>query len=76
MTKAARTLTDADVDAIVRGVVDRLDARARKARPVAKRRTKEPELAAQIAREVAPADDVARERARKALARIRVGSAR
>ena len=69
MTKPARTLTDADVDAIVRGVVDRLDARNRKRRPA--RRTKEPELAAQIAREVAPADDVARERARKALERIR-----
>ena len=65
-----RTLTDADVDAIVRGVVDRLDARNRKRRP-GSRRTKEPELAAQIAREVAPADDVARERARKALERIR-----
>ena len=65
-----RTLTDADVDAIVRGVVDRPDARNRKRRP-GSRRTKEPELAAQIAREVAPADDVARERARKALERIR-----
>lgn len=71
-----RTLTDADVDAIARALADRLDARLRRARPTGKRRTKDPELAAQLAREVAgpvpaPVDELARARARRALDRMR-----
>jgi hypothetical protein len=64
---------EAIVERTVRGVVDRLDARIRKARPTAKRRTREPELAAQLAREHTPAvvDEVAKARAARALRRIR-----
>lgn len=66
-----RALTDADVDAIARAVVDRLDARVRKARPSAKRRTRDPELVAEGAREIAgDVDDVAKARARRALGRL------
>jgi hypothetical protein len=68
---SGRSITDADAEAIARIVVDRLDARLRKARPSAKRRTREPELAARLAADVTPADDVARERAKRAIAKLR-----
>lgn len=75
MTQRALTAAEMDelVERVVRGVVDRLDARIRKARPSAKRRTKDPELAAQLAREQVsgPVDEVARARGRAAVAKLR-----
>ena len=76
---AARTLTAADVEvleAMLRkhedAVVDRVEARLRRQRPKPQRRTRSPELVASIAADATgPVDDLAKARARSAIARLR-----
>lgn len=76
---AARNLTDADVDtlrALLRehedAVVERVEARLRRRRPVGQRRVRAPEVVAAIAEEASgPVDEVAAKRARSALDKIR-----
>jgi hypothetical protein len=75
---AARTLTDADIAALrdllrthEDAVVDRVEARLKRQRPKAQRRTRTPELVASIAAESTPVDELAQARARSALARLR-----
>lgn len=76
---AARTLTDADLEALAAllrttedAVVDRLEARLRRQRPGGQRRTRSPELVASIAANASPpVDDLAVARARSALARLK-----
>lgn len=83
---SGRALTDADLETLramlrdeVRQAAEVIEARLRGQRVRGQRRHRAPELAAQIAREVAgPArvDDVARARAARAVARLRGGSGR
>lgn len=70
----ARTLTEADLDALralVRDEVDALEARLRRQRPRGQRRTKSVPAGAVLAAEVRPPDELARARADRALERLR-----
>lgn len=75
---SARALTPEDIEELravfreeVRLAAEVLEARMRGQRVKGKRRFKAPELAAQIAREIAPADDIAKERGRRAVEKLR-----
>jgi hypothetical protein len=78
---SARALTEADLEALramlreeVRAAAEVIEARMRGQRVRSARRHRAPELAAQLAREVAgpaQADDVARSRAARAVAKLR-----